>query len=177
MKKEQQVIVVIGLGLIFYLYAFFNFMYFPLNKNISELKKSIEEKTKKVKEAKLLAESLPQLKQETEILNKEIAELEKKLPRNTDIPSVIKIVSRQSQNFGIKINSLTPRDIDISAPRYKEIPFTLDFSGSFHSVGQLLTELAQGNRIIGCRDLVLNRQDDKNYPISGNCIIYAFSLK
>lgn len=177
MKKEQQMLVIIGVGIIFFIYSFFKFIFIPTNIKISQMKKSISEKTAKLEEARLLAENLPKLQQETKMLELEIVELEKKIPKQTDLPSLIKIISRQAQNYGIKINSLVPQVIDSSSPQYKEIPFSISFSGNFHSLGQLLTELAQGERIIASRDLSLTYSNVKDYTVNGTCIIYAFSLK
>jgi len=177
MKKEHQIFVIMAVGVLLFLYIFFKFIFIPINIRISEMKKSISEKTSKLEEAKLLTESLPRLQQETKLLELEIVELEKKLPKQTNLPSLIKIISRQAQNFGIRINSLTPQMVDASSPQFKEIPFTINFSGSFHSLGQFLTELAQGERIIASRDLSVSYSNVKEYPINGTCIIYAFSLK
>ncbi len=177
MKKEQQILVIVTIVVVFYLYAFLNFILVPLNIKISQVKKLINDKTTSLEQARLLTESLPKLKQETKLLELEIVELEKKLPKQTNLPSLIKIISRQAQNYGIKLNTLTPQLIDSSSPQFKEIPFTISFMGSYHSVGQFLSELAQGERIIASRDLTLTYSGQKDYPINGTCIIYAFSLK
>jgi len=72
---------------------------------------------------------------------------------------------------------LQPLNIDKFAPQLNEIPFTLNFTCNFHSLGQFLAELAQAKRIIAARDITLSSSGSEKYSVNGTCIVYAFSLK
>ncbi len=180
MKKQQQTLVVIAIALIGFIFLYFNFLWSPLNKQIAQTKKTIGEKSNKLREAKQLEEQLPKLKQDTQLLQLQIAELEKKLPNQANIPELIKIISKESQYYNVKISNLVTRDIDTSLKEFNEVPFSINFTTNYHSFAQFLTRIAQGGRIFAIRDLNLsyspNPADKDNY-LAGSCILFSYTLK
>lgn len=179
MKKEHQVLIFIGVGFIGLLIVYFNFLLSPLNKKITVVKQEIDKKSRELREAKMLEQQLPQLKQETQMLQSLIAELEKKLPTKPNIPELIKIISKDSQYYNVKISNIITKDIVTSAKEFNEIPFSINFITNYHNLAQFLTSIAQGKRIFATRDLMLNYtpSSDKSNYISGNCTIFSYTLK
>ncbi|MEN3013052.1 MAG: type 4a pilus biogenesis protein PilO [Endomicrobiia bacterium] len=182
MKKQQQtligIIVAFGIFVLFY----FRVLLLPLNKKISEKIRLIGEKNKKLQEAILLQESLPLLQQQTEALKIQVADLEKKLPNKPDIPELIKIISRVSSYYNIKISNITTKEMDTSAKDYNEIPFSISFTTNYHNLAQFLASIAQEKRIFAARDLVLTYSagssagsKDNYLNISG--VIFSYVLK
>ncbi len=177
MKQKYTIFIVIGVGVVLYLYVFFNFMFLSLNKKISKLKQDITEKEKKLQEAYSLVDSLPILQQETKLLEKELEELERKVPKEIALPLLIKIISKRSEIFNVRINSIRPLEVDTSSPKFNEVPLEISFQTSFHSLGQFLTDIAQTERIISGKNIVLSYTGDKKFPLTGNCILVGYSLK
>lgn len=179
MKKQQQTLVVILSIFVLFVFFYFRMLLIPLNRGISEKVRLIEEKSKKLQEAILLAESLPLLKQQTEILQLQIADLEKRLPNKPDIPELIKIINKESQYYNIKLTNITIKELDTSAREYIEIPFSVNFTANYHSLAQFLTSIAQQKRIFAARDLVINYSPtttkDNYLNVSG--VIFAYALK
>ncbi len=177
MKKEQQILIFICIGILFYVYIFFKIVLAPVNKKISETKRMISEKQQKVTEAEIAKSQLPLLQSETKRLELEIAELEKKVPKEVNLPELIKIISKVSQYFGIKLQTLSYQSIDTSPPQYNEIPFSISFTASYHNLGQFLAAIAQEKRIFASKNLVLNYTGDKENSVTGTFILYAYALK
>ncbi|MCS7231942.1 MAG: type 4a pilus biogenesis protein PilO [Elusimicrobiota bacterium] len=178
-KKQQQILVMLIGGFVLFLFIYYKLLLSPINKGISEKIKLIDEKSKKLQKAILLAESLPLLKQETQILELQIAELEKKLPTKPNIPELIKIIGKVSQAYNIKISNITTKSIDTSAEKYSEIPFSISFTANYHSLGQFLTNIAQEKRIFAVKDLVMTYTPttSKDNYLNVNCIIFSYALK
>lgn len=179
MKKQQQLLIGILAGFILFVFFYFRILLLPLNKGISEKIRLIEEKSKKLQEAILLAESLPLLKQQTEFLQLQIADLEKRIPNKPDIPELIRIINKQSQYYNIRLTNITIKELDTSPKEYIEIPFSVNFNTNYHSLAQFLASLAQEKRIFAARDLIVNyvgtTSKDNYLNISG--IIFAYALK
>ncbi|MCS7227687.1 MAG: type 4a pilus biogenesis protein PilO, partial [Endomicrobia bacterium] len=173
MKKEQQSLVLVIVCFIIFVVIYFNLLFLPLNKQISVVKQKISEKSSELKKAKMLKAQLPQLKRETQMLELQIAELEKKLPTKPDIPELIKIISKDSQYYNVKILNITTKDIVTTPKDFNEIPFSINFITNYHNLAQFLTSIAQGKRIFAARDLVLSYSPsgDKSNYLNGNCTI------
>ncbi len=180
MKKEQQTLIIIVMALVGFIFIYLNLLWKPLNKQIAQTKKNISEKLDKLKEAKQLEEQLPKLQQDTQLLQLQIAELEKKLPKQPNVPELIKIISKEAQYYNLKILNLTVRDIDSSPKEFNEIPFSINFTTNYHNLAQFLTKIAQGSRIFAIKDLNLDylpNPTEKNNYLSGSCIIFSYTLK
>lgn len=177
MKKEQQVLIAIGIGVIFILFLYFKFLLIPINKRISDTRDEITKKQKKLVEAKALASTLPNLKQYIEILKQYVVELEKKVPVKPDIPELIKIISKESQNYNVKVTNIIVGDMGTSAKEFNEIPFTINFNTNFHDFAQFLTNIAQGKRLFSALNVTLNYAPAEKLNLRGSCIIVAYTLK
>jgi F0F1-type ATP synthase membrane subunit b/b' len=68
MKKEQQTLVVIIVCFVVFIFVYFSLLLSPIRKKIVEVKNTISKESDRLREAKILEEQLPQLKQETQML-------------------------------------------------------------------------------------------------------------
>ncbi len=180
MKKEYQNLIAIFIGVVFVIFLYFKFLLSPLNKKIVLTEKNIIEKSQQLRKAKILAESLPFLQQETQFLKFEIEEFEKKVPKETNIPELLKIISKESQNYNIKILRIDKQDIVSLAREFNEIPFKLNFKCSYHNLGQFLTSIAQQKRIFSTANLKLRYEgitSSTDEHINGECLVIAYILK
>jgi Tfp pilus assembly protein PilO len=179
MKKEQQTLVVIIVCFVVFIFVYFSLLLSPIRKKIVEVKNTISKESDRLREAKILEEQLPQLKQETQMLRLQIEQLKQKLPTSPNIPELIKIIGKEAQYYNIKISNLTPKEINSSPKEFNEIPFSINFMTNYHSLGQFLASIAQGKRIFAAQNLQLNysptAQTDLN--LSGSCILIAYTLK
>jgi Tfp pilus assembly protein PilO len=177
MKKEQQNLIIIAAGFIFLTLIYFKFLLIPINDKIKKTEQKIIEKSQELKRAKILAENLPYLKQETETLQIEIAELEKKLPKEANVPELLKIIGKEAQNYNIKISRLERQNIISSAKEFNEIPFFLSFKCRYHNLGQFLASIAQQKRIFASSNLKLRYEPSEENNLSGEIQVFAYTLK
>jgi len=177
MKKDQLILGGTLVGLAIYVFIFFQVLLSPKIAEIKKVTGEIEAAKRELTNAQLMQARLPELKYRTQVLQKQIAFLEQKLPRSANRPDFIKTISRAAQLHGIRMNTLSPQGEDTSSPQVTEMMFSINFNASIHALGKFLADLAQGDRIIVGRDLVVSASQDKVYPISGSCVIYAFTVK
>lgn len=176
MKKEQQIYVVIGLGLVLFVFIYFNFLLGPINKSIVTKKKKIDELNQTIASAKKLASEIDFLREKSKLLELEVDDLQKKLPRSKDIPDLLRRITRNAQKFGLKISNLTPQSI-VNQSEYAELPFSVNMTSSFHYLGNFFAEIGQEERLLAVRDLNLNAQKAESISVNGSFTIVAYMAK
>jgi Tfp pilus assembly protein PilO len=178
MKKDQQTLIIIIVGFVFFVFVYFSMLLSPTRKKIAEVKNTISKESDRLREAKILEEQLPQLKQETQMLQLQIEQLKQKLPAEPNIPELLKIIGKEAQYHNVKISNITPKEINTSPKEFNEVPFSINFVTNYHNLAQFFVFLAQGKRIFATQNLQLNyspTQTDLN--VSGTCILIAYTLK
>jgi len=168
MKKEQQIYVAIGLGFVFFIFVYFVFLLGSINKSISLKIKKIEEKKNLLVSIKKEAAAIDELRMKSEVLQKEVTDLQTRLPKSKDIPGLLRTLTENAQRFGIKISNIQPGQL-VSQKEYDELIYTLTIASNFHNLGHFLAEMGQEKRIFSFRNLKLNVQSgtDKNITVNG----------
>lgn len=179
MKKEYQNFIFLTILFIFLFFIYFYFLFFPTNKKIKKIQEEILLKTKQIKYAEGLKEKLPILKSEIKLLEEEAKQLEEKLPSDIGLPQLIRIISKESYNYNIKITKLAKQDV-ISFNNFDEIPISLNFRSNYHNLAQFLVSLAQNRRIFAVYQLTLKYQptlekQENNLECVG--VIHSYSSK
>lgn len=128
--------------LIFY-FAFFS----PTNDKLANLenqKTSLEQKLKRVKKK---ARNKARLRQE---LNETIAVFEetaKLLPKEQEIPQLLKDISALGRNAGLDFLAFKPGQ-DRPKDFYAEIPVNINVNGPYHNLGLFLDQVSKLDRIV-----------------------------
>ncbi|MDI9347383.1 MAG: type 4a pilus biogenesis protein PilO [Methylacidiphilales bacterium] len=127
----------------------------PQINSISNLSSTIE---KKKSDYQLLAQKAPNLN----LFQKQIDEMEQTfkvlltlLPVKVDISEVLRDITDVAGESDVKIDQFSPGEKEISKEFYAEQPIKLSISGSYHSLGKFVSELALTPRIITLGDFTL----------------------
>lgn len=180
MKKEQQKYIFAGFIVVGFVFIYFNFFLGPVNRGIKQKRQKIAELTTQLQNLKREAKQLDQLKTKVAVLEYEYKELQALLPKEKDLPDLIRRLTTISQQFGIKIRNIQLRPIVTTiSPEYDEIPIGLSFTGTFHTLLEFLTEIGQEKRLMRAIDLQLSAQisPDKSTTVGGNFTLIAYKLK
>ncbi|MBU0951574.1 MAG: type 4a pilus biogenesis protein PilO [Elusimicrobia bacterium] len=180
MKKEQQIYISIGIGVVAFIFLYFNFLLNPVNRDISEKRRKIKETLEQVEQAKRESLQLEEFKVKSQILETEVKELQERLPKSKDIPDLIRRIAKDSEKFGIKISNFQPRPTMTGASsEYDEIPFGITYTASYHSLANFFAEIGQEKRLLATRDLSMNAQagTDKKTTIGGTFTLIAYMAK
>ncbi|MBU2567925.1 MAG: type 4a pilus biogenesis protein PilO [Elusimicrobia bacterium] len=179
MKKEQQKYIIIGIGFVVFLFIYFKFLVGPVNSGISEKRKKIRELTQTIEQVKIEAAQMEVFKTKLAMLDSEVKDLQDRLPKNKDIPDLIRKISRNAERFGIKIQNLALRSIVTTAsPEYDEIPITVQYQASFHTLGHFISDIGQEKRLMSVKDVAMAQSGTlPTQNLSGTFTLTAYMIK
>ena len=158
-KQLQQLIIILPIILIAGIISYYKFLLAPLNEKKRILNTELENIRQEYETSKGRAMRLKSLEQEIVGLNLEIAEMQKKLPPNKDIPSLIRLLSKRMEHYNIVWKSLNP-GTQTAKDYYIEHTYTIPFSATFHDLAKFLVEIGQMERIFATRFTSLTPQID-----------------
>jgi type IV pilus assembly protein PilO len=114
-------------------YATYTFLLAPLNNKYAAARESLMQTQTKVAEMKQRAIELPRLIAEMKQLELQVTELEKLLPREKEIPQLLRTVTKTAQHHQLKITQISPQPV-VSLANYNELPFQLSVQGPYHAI-------------------------------------------
>ena len=155
-KNRNLAIAAAALGLaclIFYTY--YTLVYAPVGKTIEQDRRTVMDLTQKLDQARARAGQLSKIQAEMAGLQVDVAQLEKQLPKDRELPSLIRVFTHRAEAFGVGMSTFAPQK-PVSIGLYDEIPYSVTMTtGSFHSLGRFLTAMGKGERLFGARNLAL----------------------
>ena len=179
MKKEQQKYIIIGVGFLVFLFVYFTVLVGPVNSRISEKRKKIHELTQTIEQVQKEAAQMDVFKAKLALLELEVKDLEERLPKNRDIPDLIRKISINAERFGIKLQNLSLQPIvTTTSPEYDEIPITVQYQGSFHTLGHFISDIGQEKRLMSVKNVMMAQAGTlPTQNLSGNFTLIAYMIK
>jgi len=151
-KKQQQTLVGIIIVIIGLIYVMQSYLVGPLSKSIKEKSDELSRVNAEIQTLKIQSLELPRIRKQLEYLQSEVADLEKFLPREKELPSLLKAITRTASNYQVKILNISPAGTS-EKDKYTEHIFNISAQSTYHSLAMFLAEISQGGRIISSRDL------------------------
>ncbi len=134
---------------------FYFLRYSPLHKKIVSLEQQrnqIETRLAKVKKRAQDRERLAREVAETERVFLKLSEL---LPKEKEIPTLLKDISALGTNAGLDFLSFKPGS-DILKDFYAEIPVEIKVEGPYHNLGYFLDQVSKLDRIVTVNNIKLD---------------------
>jgi type IV pilus assembly protein PilO len=175
-QKNLIIILILIVGLSF---VYINYVISPLNSKYQEKLDKIASVETKLADTKRKAMELPKLQLSMKNLENEVADLEQLLPREKEVPGLIRIVTKTAQKYQLKISNITPGSVS-SQPNYNEIPFQMTIQGTYHSLAYFLNEIGQEARILSVKNINYSgttASKENSNTISVNCTLVAYTFK
>jgi len=178
-KKMQQKLIMMALFLAGSLFVYRNFLLTPLVLKYKDSRTRLEESQRKLTEMRKRALELPRLQAEMKQLEQEVVELERRLPKDREIPDLLRTLTKIAQHYQLKVTNISPGAIGTQA-NYYEVPFQITLQGTFHSLGGFLTELGQASRIFSERNMNLNEivaTKENTSTVNATFTLIAYTFK
>ncbi len=173
-KNRNLVILVAALGLIGAIfYSYTTLVASPLNKTIDQEKRDVADLSQRLDVAKARAGQLSKIQAEMAGLQVDVAQLAKQLPKDPEVPSLLRILTHRSEAFGVSVGTFAPQKA-ISRGLYDEMPYNVTMITSFPSLGRFLTAMGKGDRLFAARNLALTSAVSKTDP--GKTVNATFTL-
>jgi type IV pilus assembly protein PilO len=152
-------LVVVGLML----YAYYTLAYTPLSRSMDADRTKIADLQKKLAVAQARAGQLSAIQAEMAGLQLDVAELEKQLPKDRELPALLRVFTHRLEAYGLTLTTFTPGK-PVPKGLYDEISYQVALIASFHSLGHFLTAMGKGDRLFASRNLALNATSNKIDP-------------
>jgi type IV pilus assembly protein PilO len=154
-KQQQQTIFAVALAVIGGSYVYWNYLLKPQLTAIKDRQAKLADLTTRIETVERQARRLPALQAEREKLRLELAGLEKQLPKDRDIPNIIRILTREAIQENLVFTRLGPKT-PARKDFFETIPFDLQFTGTLHALGRFLSSLGQQDRIFQAQGITLS---------------------
>jgi type IV pilus assembly protein PilO len=155
-KQQQQTIMLIAIFVIGGGYGYWNYLLKPTLAKIQVEKAKNADLMAKIETAEKQARRLPALQNEFAKLQLELGALEKQLPKDKDLPNILRLLTREALQEDLQFNSLTPRPA-VRQNFFEIIPFDIAFTGSLQSLARFLASIGQQDRIFQALNISLSK--------------------
>jgi type IV pilus assembly protein PilO len=152
--------IMLTLGIV---YVYSSYFYGPLRKDIVQDQKSLEDLKGKLQHAEDRARQLSRMQQEMAGLQVDVAQLQKQLPKDRELPALIRVLTHRAESHGLILGTVTPGKA-VTKGLYDEIPYSVTVTSSFHGLGHFLTSLGKGERLFAARNLALTPMANRTDP-------------
>jgi len=166
-------VVVIALGILGFFYLS---VWSDLDKKIVELESNRERLQKQYEEQKAVADNLPVFQENTRKLEEDLASALKLLPRDKEIPSLLRDIYTLGRKSGVEFKSFEPQR-ESSKQLYAEIPVKMVIIGTYHEIAVFFDRIGKMSRIVNVSnlDIAIQKQEGDAEPkLTINCIATTF---
>jgi len=151
--KQQKVILVI-LGVVV-LYLIYSKIWVPFTKNTKQVEKELKDVEKKLEEVNSFILRRREFVVKKMWYEDMLGELRKFLPHSVEIPLVLRKITELASKTSVNIVSLSPSGVTESE-YLKELLYTIQVEGTYHTLAMFLTEVGNSDRIINVYDLQIS---------------------
>jgi type IV pilus assembly protein PilO len=179
-KKMQQNLIVLAITFVALVFVYFSYLIAPLKQKYSQTTAQLTQTESKLSDMKQRALELPKLQADMALLEYEVEDLGKRLPKEKEIPALLKTMTKTAQKYHLKITNISPQPV-AAQPNYNEVPFQITLSGSYHGFAHFLAELGQKSRILSEKNITFTSASsgskDNSTTINANFILVAYTFK
>jgi type IV pilus assembly protein PilO len=158
-------------------------VYYFYDNSIKNVKSQYEVliREKEAKEQELasilrLQAEFPELEQVISTLTDELRSKLKKLPNKSEIPNLLKSISREANKSGMKITMFKPEP-EIQEGFFFRLPIKIEASGSYHQLVVFCDKISRMSRIVNVLNTSLTKGDkekDSSLNFKFDVITYRF---
>jgi type IV pilus assembly protein PilO len=135
-------------------YSYWMYGINPTEAKIKKREDQITQLKAEILDAKVKARRLPDIKREYESMQLQIADINKQLPTENDLPGLLHFLSDQFAKFHLSPKIITPGTLKEEG-LYQSYVIQITLTGRFHDVGRFLTVLGTQQRILSADNLKL----------------------
>ncbi|MEE4164919.1 MAG: type 4a pilus biogenesis protein PilO [Desulfocapsaceae bacterium] len=159
---------------------FFFLFYQPNSDKIAVLEKNRDKLQQEIIDLKQKERDKPKLLAQVAQIEEEFQEAAKMLPKDQEIPKLLKDISALGRNAGLDFLTFVPRPV---TPKdfYDEIPVDIDIRGPYHSMGFFFDQVSKLDRIVSVTNTNMTspQKVQGEMLLSSNCqlMTYRFTNK
>ncbi len=124
----------------------------PIEKKAMELQAQLQDLDRRYKEQKAVADDLLTFQQNTKKLQEDLRIALTQLPREKEIPSLLRDIYTLGKKSGVLFKTFTPQ-AEQSKSLYAEVPIKLSLVGTYHEIAVFFDRIGKLSRIVNISDL------------------------
>lgn len=169
----------IVVGIVLLPLVVFYFTYYQQKaKKIQSLNQQKVSLIQQVKEVKQKASDLAKFEKEMEEAENLFLEMAALLPKEKEIPKLLKDISALGQNVGLDFLTFKPL-ADIPKDFYAEIPVTINVRGPYHNMGSFFDQVSKLERIVSVSNVKMSspKMEGGEMLLNSDCklVTYRFT--
>jgi type IV pilus assembly protein PilO len=154
LPTKQKILIVVLVALI-EIAALVWFLYLPKHKELSGLRTELVKLQGEVDEKTRVANNLPRMKAEYDVLNRELEHALTELPNSKEIPSLLTSITTLGKNAGLDFLVFRPKP-EVPKDFYADVPVDITVSGSYYSVANFFAAVANLPRIVNISNVAFS---------------------
>jgi len=138
------------------LYVYVQYLFIPMSRNAKSVEQQVRIAREHLKSLEAATANEAALQAQYRQVEQVVADLRKAMPNETELPSVIELLSSLATKSDVKIQTIFPQrsapahgaasGAPSEPPVYKEIPLQIDAFAGFHELGTFLSLVEMGDK-------------------------------
>jgi len=176
---QGKVKIAIAVALVLIPVLLFFFLFFqPKTKETAGLINSKSKLTQELAEVKKRAADLKKFEKELADAQTEFDETSIMLPKESEIPNLLRDISALGRNAGLDFLTFKPL-ADVPKDFYSEIPISINVRGPYHNMGYFFDQVSKLDRIVTVSNVVMNapKKEQGEIMLNSSCklVTYRFT--
>lgn len=119
------------------------------------------------------ATNLPEYKRQLGEIDRQFGALLKQLPNRSEIESLLADINQAGIGRGLQFELFKPGN-EAMKDFYAELPIMIRVSGSYHDLGDFVSDVAQMPRIVTLNDVAIETQKDGTLKFDATAVTYRY---
>ncbi|NTW87831.1 MAG: type 4a pilus biogenesis protein PilO [Desulfobulbaceae bacterium] len=157
------------------LLVFYFALYQPNSTKIGGLENQKTTLTQEVKDVEAKAANLAKFEKELEDAMAVFQETSVLLPKDKEIPKLLKDISALGRNAGLDFLTFKPL-ADVPKDFYAEIPVTINVRGPYHNMGYFFDQVSKLERIVSVSNIKMSspKKDGGEMLLNSDCTLLTY---
>jgi type IV pilus assembly protein PilO len=155
------------------------YVFIPKSKVISQMQEEVSGLNTDINVRRTKARRLEALRAEYAVLRRQLVELEKQLPPESEVEFLLKQVSDLGERNGLLVKLWRPEPRRPNASGiYTEIPMRVEMNGGYHSVGSFFEKISEMPRIVNISGIKVSgaKKEDGRFSVETSFLATTFSV-
>lgn len=173
---EPKIKITIAIFLLLLPVLLFYFIYYQPNaKKIESLSQQKNTLDQQIAELRLKESNLPKFKRELEETEKIFNEAAVLLPKEKEIPQLLKDISALGQNAGLDFLTFKPLP-DVPRDFYAELPISINVRGPYHNMGFFFDQVSKLGRIVTVSNIKMTspQKEKGEMLLNSDCTLVTY---
>ncbi len=156
-------------------------VFLPKNKVIRAMAEEVSVLNTDINIRRTKARRLEALRAEYVVLKRQLVELEKQLPPETEVDVLLKQVSDLGESNGLLVKLWRPEGRKVNASGiYNEIPMRMEVDGGYHALGVFFERISELPRIVNISGIKIGSakkdKDNNRFSVETSFLATTFSV-